>query len=63
MMADAVVKVDVTEAVNKLNDVLKILREIERVIDSSWLLRLICYGTLTRRKSEPVLCDGGMDGA
>jgi hypothetical protein len=43
-MSNAVIDVDITEAKEKLKEVTDALNEIYRLIDKSWLLRLIFYG-------------------
>jgi hypothetical protein len=43
-MAQAVVEVDITEAKEKLKELTDMANEFYRLIDKSWLLRLIFYG-------------------
>ena len=50
-MAKAVLEIDVSIANKKLDDVKARLEYIYRLVDRSWLLRLIFYG-LKRRGDE-----------
>ena len=51
-MAQAVIDVDITEAKEKLQEVTDMLKEIYRLIDKSWLLRLIFYGFKGKPETE-----------